>query len=386
VAALTAVWFRDPLGGLFAGAIAAALPEQLLWARTAASEPTASLFAALAVFAWTAFVRLRTTDTLLWAIATTAFAVQMRPESVLLLPLAAAILLLLAPEELRRPRLWVGAALGVVLCAGLAAHLVAVRGESWGASAERLSLDFVGPNLATNARFYLWDSRFPWVVTLLAAAGVAAGRKYAREAGVAIVWFALFFGVYLLFYAGSYNFGADVRYSLMTYPPLAALAGLGASWIVAAGARAPSGSRRLTAAVLACVLLFAGAAYLPLARAVGEEAWAARADVEFARSLAAGLPANSIVLTHNPNMFLLWGRSAAQMSLATHSPEYVRDRLFRTYRGGVFLHWNFWCNAADEIQQRLCRNLLADYEHHRVDERTVRDYRFALYELKPPDR
>jgi hypothetical protein len=52
----------------------------------------------------------------------------------------------------------------------------------------------------------------------------------------------------------------------------------------------------------------------------------------------------------------------------------------------VFLHWNFWCNAADEIQQRLCRNLLADYEHYRVDDRTVRDYRFALYELKLPDR
>ena len=45
-------------------------------------------------------------------------------------------------------------------------------------------------------------------------------------------YFLLFFGIALLFYAGSYNYGADVRYSLMTYPPLAILGGLGAGAIV----------------------------------------------------------------------------------------------------------------------------------------------------------
>ena len=43
------------------------------------------------------------------------------------------------------------------------------------------------------------------------------------------VYFLLFFGIDLVFYAGSYNYGADVRYSLMTYPPIAVLGGLGAA-------------------------------------------------------------------------------------------------------------------------------------------------------------
>ena len=33
------------------------------------------------------------------------------------------------------------------------------------------------------------------------------------------IYFLVFFAIDLVFYAGSYNYGADVRYSLMTYPP-----------------------------------------------------------------------------------------------------------------------------------------------------------------------
>ena len=45
-------------------------------------------------------------------------------------------------------------------------------------------------------------------------------------------YFLLFFGIALLFYAGSYDYGADVRYSLATYPPLAILGGLGMARLV----------------------------------------------------------------------------------------------------------------------------------------------------------
>jgi hypothetical protein len=88
-----------------------------------------------------------------------------------------------------------------------------------GAAAAPLSLGYIGPNLRVNGRFYLGDERFPFIFTLLALAGLF-GRRLVTERVALLAYFALFFAIDLLFYAGSYNYGADVRYSPMTYPPL----------------------------------------------------------------------------------------------------------------------------------------------------------------------
>src|SRR5207253_10078569 len=142
-----------------------------------------------------------------------------------------------------------------------------------------------------------------------------------------------FFGIDLLFYAGSYNYGADVRYSLMTYPPLAILGGLGAARIV-------EWLRRLAPAVdargaVTAALAFQFLWYAPLVRATTEEAWAARADMQFAKSFTPDLPGNSYVLTHNPGMFHVWRINAGQMSLAVMNPSYL-NFLAARYSGGVY--------------------------------------------------
>src|SRR4029079_11769062 len=86
-----------------------------------------------------------------------------------------------------------------------------------------------------------------------------------------------------------------------------------------------------------------------LVGATGEQAWAARADVKYARAFVESLPPNSFVLTHNPSMFHLWKTAAAQMSMVT-ADRGGADRLFTQYSGGVYLHWNFWCNVPDQVQ------------------------------------
>ena len=62
----------------------------------------------------------------------------------------------------------------MILCSALVAHVVAVRQEQWGAPGDRFSLGFLGHNLATNARFYLADDRFPALYTMLAVFALAA--------------------------------------------------------------------------------------------------------------------------------------------------------------------------------------------------------------------
>ena len=199
-----------------------------------------------------------------------------------------------------------------------------------------------------------------------------------------LVYFLLFWGVFLFFHAGSYNYGVDVRFSLMTYPPLAILAGIGAARLTEdAASLARQGSigryRLELAMVAALVIQFSW--YLPLVRAIGEEAWGARADVAFAKDVAADLPRNSIVLTHDPNMFHLWGRSAAQLSLATTEPAYIQNTLMPRYAGGVFVHWGFWCNVPDQLQNSFCTGALKRFPHTLVREYRERTYVYAFYRL-----
>jgi hypothetical protein len=376
---LAAMLFDDLRTARFAAVTAALIPQQLLWSHTAAAEPTAAAAAALAVLAAAYFVRIRTTAALAWTAVAMAFALQFRTESILIVLVVVMTIALWAPSELREPRLWGWALLAGLLSAPLIAHLIAVRNEGWGSSGDKLSLQFFAANLQTNGRFYLADPRFPALYTALAFGALAAARR-GRAILLFVGYFVLFVTIYLLFYAGSYNYGADVRFSIMTFPPLAVLAGAGASALAGGLARAGVTPSRAELGVMA-ILAFQFLGYMPLVRAVGEEAWAARADVSFAERVVDELPANSIVLTHNPSVFLVMRKNAAQLSLLTNAPAYVRDVLLTRYRGGVFVHWGFWCNVSDPVQQNLCSSALAGFPHTLAHEYRERDYRYAFYRL-----
>jgi hypothetical protein len=364
--------------GGYAALVMALMPEQLRWAHTAAAEPSAALACACAVLTALAFVRLRSNASLLWMVVVSVFALQFRPECLLVAPLVIAVCVVYAPEEFRHRRLWWAGLLALLLCTLHLGHQVAVRHEGWGTTGSRMSAAYFVSNLRVNGWFYFGDARFPLVYSLLGLAAVAMWRR-GRAIAIGLVYFAMFWGIFLFFYAGSYNFGADDRFSLMTFPPLAILAGIGIwnltgrpgtrAWLQRPG--------RLVSAGLVAQFLW----YVPFVRGVGEEAWAARADVSFARSLARDLPGNSIVLTQNPHMFHVWGRNAAQLSMATQDKDYAARVLGPRYAGGVFLHWNFWCNVADPVQQSFCTAALDRFPHTLIRERRERDYRYALYQL-----
>jgi hypothetical protein len=371
--------FEDRRAARAAALVAALIPQQLLWSHTAAAEPSAAVVGVLAVVTAMHFVQTRTTPALLWMVIATVFALQFRAESILVAAVVALPLLFWVASELRTSRFWAASLLGAILSAALIAHLIAVRNEGWGASGDRFSLQFVAPNLRSNAALYFGDWRFPAFYSLLAASALVLCR-HRRAVALLATYFGVFFGVYLLFYAGSYNYGADVRYSLLTYPPLALLAGAGAAELLRLAERFRLTPGRAEA-VLVAFLGFQFLWYMPLVRAVGEEAWAARADVAFAHQAIVKLPRNAIVLTHNPSVFHVMGRNAAQLSLAANEPTYVRDVLLPRYSGGVYVHWSFWCNVADKVQQEFCASALKGFSTYLVTEYRERDYRYAFYRL-----
>jgi len=379
---LTTALTERPEAGGAAAVIAALIPEQLRWSHSAAAEPSAAFACACAVLAVAAFVRLRSTPALLWAVVAAAVAVQFRPEAVLVVPVIGLVIAVFAPDEFRQPRLWWAGAFALILLTVHLGHLAAVRNEGWGTSGPKFSLDYLRSNLPANGWFFLGDLRFPVVYSILAGAAWL-NRPMRRAVAIGTAYFLLFWGIFLVFYAGSYNYGADDRFSLMTYPALAVLAGIGAFGLAEWFERTGWLPIAATHAGLA-IIGFQFLPYLPFVRSVGEEAWGARADVEFARTIARDLPRNSFVLTHNPGMFHLWGVSAGQASIASSEGGYAANVLAPRYSGGVFFHWNFWCNVSDPVQQSFCTDILQRFPHTIVREHRERNFRYALYRLDFP--
>jgi hypothetical protein len=379
--ALALVLFEDRVAAAFAGLAIATTPEQVMWSATAAVEPSASLACVAAVLCAAYYSRSGSRLGMIAVVISTAYAIQFRPESILILPVVAWIAWRRVQADLATPAGWWAAVLFVALASVHVAHLYAVRNVGWGTDAARFSWRYIATNLPVNGRFYLADERFPTAIALLAVLGLIAPVS-PRGRWAMAAYFALFFGIDLVFYAGSYNYGADVRYSLMTYPSLAVLAGAGAAqgirWTRRVAPRVPA------AVLMAAILGFQFLWYLPVIRATTEEAWAARADVRFARAMARQLPPNSFVLTQNPGMFQVWGVSAAQMSYVLAAPGYAAILAGR-HSGGVYVHWNFWCNVDDRVQVELCRRTMALGGTELVAEVHERDQRYAFYRLKIPN-
>lgn len=375
VCAATTILFADRRAAVLAALAAALVPQQLIWSNTPAVEPTAALAGAAAVLAAAWYASSGRGRALAWTVVTTAWACQFRVESPLIVPVVAALVLTRFRDEWRRPRFWLAGATGLLLLVPVWFHFAIVSGQSWGATGERMSAAFFGSNLAVNGPFYLTNVRFPLAFTLLAVVGIGA-RRGSPVLWVVVGYFAAFWSIYLGFYAGSYDHGADVRFSLLTYPPLAILAGLGASAV--AGRRwLPAGRFIVPVAMAASCVSF-----VPLVSRVGEDGWQARADVAAAREFATLVPPGGVVLTHNPSMFLLLGVDAAQLSLAVADPDALPDRIAPRAPGGVYYHHNFWCVVPDPVQNRFCTEFRARFDVDLVAERQARDVRYALYRVR----
>ena len=58
-------------------------------------------------------------------------------------------------------------------------------------------------------------------------------------------------------------------------------------------------------------------------------------------AMAEKLPADSLVFTHNPNMFLFWGKSAAQASILAACDRARLESWKAQFPGGIYFHFNF---------------------------------------------
>jgi hypothetical protein len=380
VFACSVLLFNSTPAGMFAAAIYATLPENVLWYSTAAVEPATACFMLLGIFALLFFLRDRSGASLVLLTTVWAFAVQFRPEVLLLLTLVGAVLYIKAWEEFTRPRLYFCATLFLILLSAHLAHLLSVQSETWGSSGDKFSLQYLSHNFKTNSQYYIDGLRFPRWASLMMGVGLFVPGRWKSKILIA-TWGLITWGVFLFFYAGSYQYGSDVRFALLSLAPIALLAGYGIFWL------SNRGGVRTRPAILSVAVLIGSANLFPFAaqlRATGQEAWICRLDHDLAEEFARVVPEDGLVLTHNPNMFQLWGKNAAQLSLATSDPNFAAEVLNTTFSGKAYIHWNYWCNTQDPVQVRFCEDVLARFPTQVIEERNVRGKRFGLYRITGP--
>ncbi len=364
--------------GIYAALAAAVIPQNILWHNTTSVEPSNTLFLALTIFLLLSATRSSSLRLYFLAVVSGCFAAQFRVESLLIFPLLIIIVGLTDRKAFREQKIYYAVPLALGLLLPHILHLYYFRGHPWGAvgTQEKLSLGFLGHNLATNGGFFLNNKDFPVLLTLFAVLAFLS-RRFVRERLLLLMWFAFFWGVFLFFYAGSYNYGADVRFSLMAFPSLAVMAAFGLATLDDLIRK----HAKIQGPFALSVIVLAFLAFAPKARTVGQEAWAARADHFYAREMLKQIPENSIVFTHNPCLFLFWGKSSAQASILTAQDENGLRGLRDSFPGGLYFHYNYWCNVSDPVQTGFCKSVLEKFGHEEVVRYKERDYEYVLYRL-----
>ncbi len=376
----------------FAGLAFSLIPHNLIWSNTAAAEPSAALFAGLTFLSLIVFLKTREDRHLFFAALMIPFACQMRPESLFVIPLAILTLLIISPGILVRRKIWTFSLLITLFLLPHVLHFYAVSGHSWGAQGSKFSLEFLKNNLYTNGIYYLNDKHFPVIITVLAALGLFCSRKLFKWRLLILCWFILFWGIFLFFYAGSYRYGADVRFALVSFMPLSILAGMGSGWILDSGfwilnsgsAKGKTGRSGLAAAFVVLLILFAFIKFIPLISRVGQEAWGSRYDHKYAKEFIEQIPERSIVLTQNPTMHLLWNQNAIQTYAGINNPDLIKN-LLKKFQGHVYFHYNYWCNTKNKRNRRLCQGIKDKYHLEEIAKAKEQDYEYGLYRLSIVD-
>jgi len=386
--ALALVPWALPTGaGLAAAILFMFTPLVMWWGQTVAVEPGAAATTVVAFFAACVHARFRDRESAqglpasgLLLAGATAFAVYFRPESLLAFPLVTAVLWSTDDRFIEDLAAWGALALTLAMAAPNLMHLWAVRTENWGANdGRRFDLDFIGKNFHSNGGYFVDAQWFPIAGTILAVAGLIwlLGRN--RTAGVALgTWFALSWGIFIVFYAGGYYYGASSRYAVVSCAPVAVFMGIGLAASYGLLRRLPA----LFYGVAACGLInwVAAMHYVPT---LSREAIEAVADVDFVAEVSHKLPQGSLVLSSDPCVWLLQGVNASQFYTVDTMVRTNLAELVSQYPGGIYVHYGFWQNAEPAGAVNVAR-LLAETGAQEFARAQSQAFKMGVYRIDTP--
>ena len=386
---LRLVPWRLPNGAALAAAVLFIFtPLVLWWGHTVAAEPAAAATTAFAFLAACIHVRLRDTATAqgqpasaLMLAGTIAFAAYFRPESLLAFPMVATILWSTDDRFIEDVSAWGALFVAAALATPNLLHLWSMRTEDWGArDGRRFAFDFIQSNLHSNAGYFVNSQWFPIAGGILGIVGALWLLARNRTAGIALAtWFLLSWGIFVLFYAGGYHYGASSRYGVVSCAPVAVFMGIGLTALFGRLKRLP-----ILCFSLAGVLLINWVAAMHFVPTLSREAIEALADADFVITVKKTLPEGSLVISPDPCMWLLEGVNSSQFYTVEHMVKEEMRELANQYPGGIYIHWSFWHNA-EQGAADVTAKLLVD-THATLFARTESQaFKLAVYRIDTPE-
>ena len=373
--------------GIYSALIFSLLPVHIMWSGTAASEPTFVFFILLTLLAFLmAFKsKMKSWNLYFFGIMCLTYAIQIRSEGGILLPIFG-IFILLFDDKLKTRLLdrkfllaW---SLMLILITPYIIHTIhAGQTDTWGSSGKKFSLEFVKRNLPENLHFWLKGYKTlenPFLFTIFALIGLGYLLIKNRKVGIFLSFgFLIFFTLYVFFYAGSVKFGADVRYSLTGYPWYVVFAGYGLYFIHCLLEKSLKNEWLILGLLFALifVIFYLNSTYV--FEEIGEiqEAKHARAYHNFAVETVKTLPKDCYILSHTPSMFLIMDYPSLQ--LWNGQNEKIMNEIFNKTNCIVFDD-NYWCNI-EPYKSSVCKHMFDSFRLDEIDHIDFDNRTYTMY-------
>ncbi|MBN2016406.1 glycosyltransferase family 39 protein [Candidatus Dojkabacteria bacterium] len=374
---------KDFKVGIFSVFLYSLIPIVAHWHNSAAAEPISSLYLTATLLAFLVFIKTRKADFLGLGIFLFVLSVYTRYEFVLLVfPI---IYLLVSYHKISlsiiKQKSFVPMSyllLGFLLLIPILIHYLHVRNDPWGATdGATFSTAYFVRNFNANIGFFIQNKEFP-ILALLLILGIFISKR-SRIIEFFSLAFIFSFGVYLFFYAGSYRYGADIRYALTSITPFIVSLSIGLFNIMK-----KFGDTR-TILFLVIPILVNGVLLIPRMKYRGQEGWQALWDIEFiGNDIKNHIDEDDYVFTNT-------GFSYHIDEINTKSTDILYDKaLVQSYldtnKGEkYYFHFGFWCSLSPEQSSiaDFCQNyVLQNFELESVIQQKTRGTEYVLYEIK----
>jgi hypothetical protein len=249
----------------------------------------------------------------------------------------------------------------------------AFRGESWGASGPMFSRNYFSNNFHTNLFYFIENTRWPVIFSILALVGIFPFRKWFKEKVSLIVFFLVFFAIFLFFYAGSYNYGTDVRFSLVLSLPLAIFAAAGINLI---NTTIFKRINLVIMSVIWIVLILWCFKIVSPSIPISEESIDARTSHDYMVKVIHELPKNSYVLSYDPCIVIINGQNGAQTFYGANPG--VMQKIMAESSNVYFFH-DIWCQIPPYEYE--WKGIFNDHKMEKIKGLAFRRYNFDLYRI-----
>ncbi|MCX6709767.1 MAG: glycosyltransferase family 39 protein [Candidatus Woesearchaeota archaeon] len=368
------------------------IPIHILWSATQSLDIIFLFFSSLAILMLLLYIKKKSACLAFAFFLALSYASQIRPESLLMAPVAAVFFIALdndLAKTITSRKFLFALSIFLIMIFPTIQHTLNMRNEDWGAyNGEKFSLGSIKGNIIANSGFFFENTRFPLFFTIASIIGLIAGVfSFKRKVFPFLTWFLLFFFIFIPFYAGSFNYGQDVRFSLNLYPAVAIFSGLGFYFLsriikglieknhIEKRVRASEGAVLI---VTLCIIAITIVPFLDKISYFGEESWESQFYHDFIVRNAPEIK-NCIVVSHVTSLFILNGVPSIQTHMAVDN-ETMKE--LKSRYDCILFDEGYWCVNDPFHREGICKQFKDQNSLSIYKQETKRDRTYTLYQVE----